>query len=149
MAQIYNITKSNHPTKTGLKREWYVLDAATMPVGRLATTAAKILMGKNKACYHPAVDMGGCVVIINTDKLVLTGRKADRKVYFRYDNGRVGSLKYRTHQQQMDKDSTVVIYKAIQRMLPKNRHKDLRMNNRVRLFTNENHNLDSVIEAGA
>lgn len=149
MAKIYNITKSNHPTKTGLQRVWYILDASTMPVGRLATVAARILMGKNKACYHPAVDLGDCVVIINTDKLVLTGKKASRKVYFRYDNGRVGSLKYRTHEQQMDKDSTVVIYKALQRMLPKNRHKDLRMNNRVRLFTGETHNLDSVVEIKA
>ena len=81
---ILKSTKSTRPTKTGLQREWYVLDASKEPLGRLATKAATILMGKNRADFAPDVNMGGVVVVINSDQIVLTGQKRQKKNYFRH-----------------------------------------------------------------
>jgi large subunit ribosomal protein L13 len=136
---ILKLTKSTRPTKVGLQREWYVLDASKEPLGRLATKAATILMGKNRADFAPDVNMGGVVVIINSEKTVLTGQKAKKKNYFRH-SGRIGSLKVRSFEEQHALDSTVPIYKAIKNMLPKNRHQDLRMNNMVHIFKGD-HNI--------
>ncbi len=135
---LMNKTKTTRPTKTGLQRSWYILDASKQPLGRLASKAANLLTGKNLASYASDVDMGGILVIINADKIVLTGQKAIKKNYFRH-SGRIGSLKITSFPEQMAKDSTVPLYKAIKGMLPKNRHQDLRMNNRVHIFK-ANHN---------
>jgi large subunit ribosomal protein L13 len=136
---ILKLTKSTRPTKVGLQRVWYILDASKEPLGRLATKAATILMGKNRADFAPDVNMGGVVVVINSDKTVLTGQKAKKKNYFRH-SGRIGSLKVRSFEEQHALDSAVPIYKAIKNMLPKNRHQDLRMNNMVHIFKGD-HNL--------
>ena len=130
---LMNKTKTTRPSKTGYQRPWYILDAANEPLGRLATKAANFLMGKNLACYASDVDMGVMVVVINADKIVLTGQKAIKKNYFRH-SGRIGSLKITSFPEQMAKDSTVPIYKAVNGMLPKNRHQDLRINNRLFIF---------------
>jgi len=139
MSKIYDLTKSTHSSKDNLNRTWYIIDASKEPVGRLASKAARILVGKNRADYSPSVDMGGCVVIINSKNLVFTGKKMDRKVYFRHDNGRIGALHHRTMAQQMAKDSTRPIYLAVRGMVPKNRHRDIRMNNRLHIFTGSSH----------
>lgn len=134
------ITKSTHtsrPTTRGLKRDWFLLDASKEPLGRLATKAACILMGKNRADFSKDQDMGGCVVIINADKTVLTGMKPKYKVYFRHTT-RPGSTKTRTFNEQMQLDPTRPVYLAIKRMLPKNRHQDIRMNQRLKIFAGEN-----------
>ncbi len=141
MAQIYTSVRSSLPKVLGLHREWYTIDASSMPVGRIASRVASILMGKNRADYTPSVDMGGCVMITNTDKLVFTGKKMDKKPYFRYDNGRVGSLKVRLAKDQVTMDSTKVLYQAIKRMLPQNRQKDVRMNTRLKLLKGDYHNI--------
>jgi large subunit ribosomal protein L13 len=135
---IRKAVKTTRPTKTGLNRDIYVLDASKEPVGRLATKAATILMGKNRADYAPDVDMGGVVVIINADKLVFTGQKPERKAYF-WHTGRSGKISSRLLPEQMKKDSTRPLYLAIRNMLPKNRHKDIRMNNRVYIYKDDNH----------
>jgi large subunit ribosomal protein L13 len=135
---LLNKTKTTRPTKTGLQRQWYILDASKEPLGRLATKAANFLTGKNRADYASDVDMGGMVVVINSEKIVLTGQKALKKNYFRH-SGRIGSLKITSFPEQMAKDSSVPIYKAINGMLPKNRHQDLRINNRLFIFK-EGHN---------
>jgi large subunit ribosomal protein L13 len=145
MSIMRDNTKTTLPTKTGLQRSWYILDASKEPVGRLATKAADILMGKNRSDYTPSIDMGGCVLITNSDKLVFTGKKMDKKNYFSYSNGRIGSLKVRSLSKQMILDSTRPIYLAIKRMLPKNRHQDLRMNNRVVILNNETHNIKQTL----
>ncbi|MBC7472007.1 MAG: 50S ribosomal protein L13 [candidate division SR1 bacterium] len=136
---ILKATKSTRPTKVGLQRDWYILDASKEPLGRLATKAATILMGKNRADFAPDVNMGGVVVVINSDQIVLTGQKRQKKNYFRH-SGRIGSLKIRSFEEQNALDSTVPIYKAIKNMLPKNRHQDLRMNNMVHIFKGD-HNV--------
>ncbi len=137
---IINSTKTFRPKTNGYVRDVYVLDASKEPVGRLATKAARILMGKNRADYSPDVNMGGIVVIINSDKLVFTGKKPEKKNYFKH-TGRPGSLKVVTLPQQMKKDSTVPIYKAIRNMIPRNRLKDIRMNQLLHIFKDENHGL--------
>jgi large subunit ribosomal protein L13 len=143
---ILKLTKTTRPTKIGLIREWYILDASKEPLGRLATKAATILMGKDRADFAPDVNMGGVVVIINSDKIVLTGQKAKKKNYFRH-SGRIGSLKVRSFEEQHALDSTVPLYKAIKNMLPKNRHQDLRMNNMVHIFKGDHNIAQKLIAA--
>ncbi len=137
--KILKPIKTTRPTKIGLQRTWYLLDASKEPLGRLATKAARLLMGKNRADFSPDVDMGGMVVIINAKQTVLTGRKFERKNYF-FHSGYPGGLKIRSYKEQYQIDPTKPIYLAIKRMLPKNRHQDIRMNNRLFIFS-ENHNL--------
>jgi large subunit ribosomal protein L13 len=113
--------KTTHPTKKGLKRDFYLLDASKDSMGRIATEAARLLMGKNKAAYSPDVNMGAVVVIINADKTKLTGKKPEKKNYFRY-SGYMGGMHVTSFKEQMAKDSTVPMMRAIKGMLPKNRH---------------------------
>jgi large subunit ribosomal protein L13 len=141
---IRNSTKTFRPTKSKLQRTWYIVDASTNSLGRLATKIANALTGKNRADYAQDVDMGACVVVTNAAKTVVTGMKAKYKVYFRH-SGRIGSLKYRTFEQQLEKDPTKIIYKAVKGMLPKNRHQDLRMNNRLYIFADENHEMTQTL----
>ena len=124
---------SSRPSKVGFNRPYFLIDASKTPIGRVATESARILMGKNRADFSPDVDMGGIVVIINAAQQVLTGKKAERKVYFRYGR-QLGSLKSRSFEQQVAKDFKFPIYTAIKKMLPRNRHQDLRANNRVHIF---------------
>ena len=101
-------------------RTWYVLDASQAPLGRLATQAASLLLGKGKPSFTKHVDVGDYVIVINSDKLVVTGNKLEGKVYYRHSHF-PGGLKEATLQEKMDKDSTEVIVKAIRGMLPVNK----------------------------
>ncbi|MEM1312476.1 MAG: 50S ribosomal protein L13 [Patescibacteria group bacterium] len=136
---ILNSTKTTRGIKTGLQRTWYVLDASKQPIGRLASEAARLLMGKNRSDFSADVDLGGMVVIINCAKAVLTGKKPEKKNYFTH-SGRVGGLKVISYNDLLSKKPTAPIYHAISGMLPKNRHRDLRLNNRLFIFTGH-HNL--------
>ena len=89
--------------------------------------------------------MGGCVVVINSAKLVFTGKKMEKKTYFRYDNGRVGSLKVRSLSQQLAVDPKKPIYLAIKRMLPKNRHQDIWANQRLHIIPGDKHNFTQTL----
>jgi large subunit ribosomal protein L13 len=143
---IINATKTTRPTKAGLMRDWYILDASKEPLGRLATKAARILMGKNRADFAQDVNMGGMLVVINCKDLVFTGRKMEKKNYFRH-SGRIGGIKVRSLPEQMALDCTVPVYKAIKNMLPKNRHQDIRMNNMVHLFEGDHNLPQKMIQA--
>jgi large subunit ribosomal protein L13 len=136
--RILNAVKSTRPSTMGLNRTWYVIDASKMPIGRLATESARLLLGKNLPTFSKDVNMGGVVVIINAKKSVLTGKKPEKKNYFRH-SGYMGGLTTTSYAQYQDKDPKFPIYHAIKGMLPKNRHQDLLMNNRVHIFT-EGHN---------
>ena len=87
-----------------VQRKWYVLDAAGKPLGRTAVIAANLLRGKHKVDFTPNVDCGDCVIIINTDKAILTGKKADQKVYYRV-SGWIGGLKETKARVMMEKRS--------------------------------------------
>ncbi len=101
-----------------VERKWFLVDATNMPLGRLASQVADILSGKNKPEYTPHVDLGDYVVIINTDKLVLTGKKLTQKM-FRTHSGYIGGLKETDYATMMAKKSDEVVMKAVKGMLPK------------------------------
>jgi large subunit ribosomal protein L13 len=103
-----------------VQREWYVVDAAGKTLGRLATQVAFVLRGKHKPTYSPAVDTGDCVIVINAEKIHVTGRKLDEKKYYRH-SGYPGGLKEITLRDQLEKHPTRVIEHAVRGMLPKNR----------------------------
>lgn len=102
-----------------IKRKWYVVDAAGKPLGRLASEVAKILRGKNKPNYTPHVDTGDHVIILNAEKVVLTGKKLDQKLH-RYHTGYPGGLKEIKYRQFMAKRPEKAVELAIKGMLPKN-----------------------------
>ncbi len=102
-----------------VKRNWYLVDAEGMVLGRLASQVASILRGKNKPEFTPHVDTGDYVVVINTDKVVLTGDKLDQKL-FRRHSGKPGNLKEIKYGKLMENRSDFVIYRAVKGMLPKN-----------------------------
>ena len=102
-----------------LKREWFVLDAAGLPLGRVASKVASILKGKNKPIYTPNVDTGDYVIVLNTDKIILTGNKEQQK-YYTYHTGYIGGLKQVRYDKLMAEKSDFALTKAVKGMLPKN-----------------------------
>ena len=111
--------KSTRYAKAGeVERNWVLIDAEGATLGRLATQAAMILRGKNKPQYTPNADTGDFVVIVNADKVVLTGNKADQKRYWRY-SGYLGGLKFESFREAMAKHPERVIEHAVKGMLPK------------------------------
>jgi len=108
------------PKEGEITREWVVMDAADQVLGRLATEVARILRGKHKPDYTPHLDTGDFVVIVNAERVHLTGAKLDDKVYYRH-SGRPGSLKSETARERLDKYPERVIQAAVWGMLPKNR----------------------------
>ena len=100
-----------------MERGWHVLDAKGRPLGRIASEAAQLLMGKHKPTYEPHLPMGDFVVIVNAKESVITGNKATQKVYYRH-SGYPGGLKERTYQEQFDRDPRRVIERAVRGMLP-------------------------------
>ena len=102
-----------------VERKWYVIDAAGVPLGRLASRVASVLRGKNKPTFTPNVDTGDFVIVINTDKVVLTGKKAEEKFY-RYHTGYIGGLKEISYKKMLAEKSDLAVYEAVRGMLPKN-----------------------------
>ena len=105
--------------KETLERKWYVIDAAGKPLGRTAVIAANILRGKHKADFTPNVDCGDFVIVINTEKAVLTGKKLDQKKYYRV-SGWIGGLKETKARDMMNNRSDFAMEVAVKGMLPKN-----------------------------
>ncbi len=105
--------------KATVERKWFVVDAANMPLGRVATQVAMILRGKHKPTYTPHVDCGDYVIVINTDKVILTGDKLNQKMYYRH-SGFPGGLKGTQYKTLMATKSDFVFEKAVKGMLPKN-----------------------------
>ena len=100
-------------------RKWYVVDAANVPLGRVASQVAAVLRGKNKTIYTPHVDTGDYVIVINSDKMILTGNKLNDKKYYHH-SGYPGGLKEVTYKDLMAKRSDFALERAIKGMLPKN-----------------------------
>ena len=103
-----------------VERKWYLIDASDLPLGRVATQVADILTGKKKTIYTPNVDTGDFVVVINTDKLVLTGKKLEQKK-LRWHTGYIGGLKEVGYDTLMRENSAKALLVAVKGMLPKNR----------------------------
>ena len=102
-----------------VERKWYVVDAAGKPLGRTAVTVANLLRGKHKVDFTPNVDCGDYVIIINTDKAILTGNKLDQKTYYRV-SGWIGGLKETKARVMMENRSDYAMELAVKGMLPKN-----------------------------
>ncbi len=114
------ITMSTYMAKAEtIDRKWYVIDAAGKPLGRVAAEAAVILNGKHRADYTPHVDCGDYVIVINTDKAVLTGKKLTDK-YYRHHSGYIGGLKEVQYKTLMATRSDLAMKLAVKGMLPKN-----------------------------
>jgi len=103
-----------------IERSWYVVDAESQTLGRLATQIADVLRGKGKPAYTAHVDTGDFVIVVNAEKIHVTGQKLDQKMYYRH-SGYPGGLRSRTLREQLERRPEEVIRKAVRGMLPKNR----------------------------
>jgi large subunit ribosomal protein L13 len=112
--------KTYSAKKGEITRDWYVVDAEGQILGRLATQIADRLRGKGKPGYTPHVDTGDFVVVVNAEKIAVTGTKLDSKMYYRH-SGYPGGLKQRSLREQLDRRPTEVLRKAVKGMLPKNK----------------------------
>ena len=101
-----------------IDRKWYVVDATDMTLGRLASEVAKVLRGKNKPIFTPHIDCGDNVIVINAEKIKVTGKKMDQKVYYHHSDY-VGGLKEATLREKLEKKPEQVIELAVKGMLPK------------------------------
>ena len=101
-----------------IDRKWYVVDAAGMTLGRLASEVAKVLRGKNKPIFTPHMDTGDYVIIVNAEKIQVTGKKLDQKIYYRHSDY-VGGMKQSTLKEKLAKKPEQVIELAVKGMLPK------------------------------
>lgn len=114
------MNNTTHSVKASeIERKWYVIDADGKVVGRLAAEVAKLLKGKHKPTYTTNLDVGDFVVVVNTDKMVMTGNKMEDKIYRRH-TGYIGNMKELQAKDMMEKDSTQVLMLAVKGMLPKN-----------------------------
>jgi large subunit ribosomal protein L13 len=112
--------KTYSPKKDDIQREWFVVDAKDQTLGRLATQVATLLRGKHKPIYAPHMDVGDFVIVINADKIRVTGNKLDQKIYYRH-SGYPGGLRSRTLRELQARFPDRVIRLAVRGMLPKNR----------------------------
>ena len=106
------------PNEAAIERKWYVVDATGCTLGRLASEVAKVLRGKNKPIFTPHADTGDYVIVINADKITVTGRKMDQKIYYHHSDY-VGGMKETTLRDKLAKDPTGVVELAVKGMLPK------------------------------
>ncbi|MBE7086676.1 MAG: 50S ribosomal protein L13 [Clostridiales bacterium] len=119
-------------------RKWYVVDAEGMALGRLASKVAAVLRGKNKPTFTPNVDTGDFVIVVNCDKVVLTGKKLEKK-YYRYHTGYIGGLKEVQYKTLMATKADLAVYEAVKGMLPKN-SLGRQMLTKLKVFKGAEHN---------
>ena len=125
------------PKKGEVPRDWYLVDADGKTLGRLATEVARVLMGKHRATYTPNVDAGGFVVVVNAEKVRLTGNKWLDKIYYHHSLY-PGGLKRVPAREMMAKKPRFLIEHAVRGMLPKNRIGD-RLIRKMKVYTGEKH----------
>jgi large subunit ribosomal protein L13 len=118
--RFFRMQKTWNAKPGELERRWYVVDADGKTLGRLATQIADMLRGKGKPEYTPHVDSGDFVVVVNAEKIAVTGKKLDTKIYYRH-SGYPGGLRQRTLREQLNRRPTEVLRKAVKGMLPRNR----------------------------
>jgi len=120
-----------------IEKKWYLIDAENKVLGRLATEIAKILRGKNKVYFSPDVECGDNVIVINAEKVRLTGNKIEEKIY-RWHTGYPGGLKERTAKMMLEKKPEFLIYHAVKGMLPKNKLRDKLLKN-LKIYKGASH----------
>jgi len=129
-----------------MDRSWHVLDAADKPLGRVASEAAKLLLGKHKPNYEPFLPMGDYVVIVNAGRVAVTGEKTKRKVYYRH-SGYPGGLRERTLEEQMERDPRKVLERAIKGMLPHN-SRGRELFRHLNVYSGADHPHEAQVNAG-
>lgn len=129
--------KTTSLKKSDVKKNWLLVDATDQILGRLASKISIILQGKNKPNYAPNLDCGDYVVVINAEKVKVTGDKLKSKIY-RKHSGYIGGLKERTLEQLMTKNPAVVLRNAVYRMLPKNRMRDVYIS-KLKIYAGSEH----------
>lgn len=133
------MNNTTHSVKASeIEKKWYVIDAENKPLGRVATEAAKLLKGKHKPTYSTHLDCGDYVIVINSDKIVLTGNKLNNKVY-RHHSGYVGGMKEISYKDLMANSSDKALLLAVKGMLPKNTL-GREMLTKLRVFKGGEHN---------
>ena len=129
--------KTFYPKAEDISRKWVLVDASGKNLGRLATVIAGIILGKHKPEYTPGVDVGDFVVVINAEKIVVTGKKMDDKYYYR-ESKYQGGLKKINLRNQLEKRPEYVIEHAVKGMLPHNRL-GRRLNKKLKVYSGVNH----------
>ncbi|MBR5218779.1 MAG: 50S ribosomal protein L13 [Clostridia bacterium] len=109
--------KSYMAKSADIDRKWYIVDAAGKPLGRVATTVATLLRGKHKPTFTPHVDCGDHVIVVNCDQVILTGKKLEKKMYYRH-SGWVGGLKETSAKAMLEKNSDLAMTLAVKGMIP-------------------------------
>ena len=138
------MNNTTHSVKASeIEKKWYVIDAAQKPLGRVATEAARLLKGKHKPTYSTHLDCGDYVIVINSDKIVLTGNKLNNKVY-RHHSGYIGGMKETSYKDLMANNSDKALLLAVKGMLPKNTL-GREMLTKLRVFKGEEHNHQAQI----
>ena len=110
--------KTYMPNEAAIERKWYVVDATGLTLGRLASEVAKVLRGKNKPIFTPHADTGDYVIVVNAEKIVVTGKKMSDKIYYSHSDY-VGGMKEATLKEMLDKKPEKVVELAVKGMLPK------------------------------
>ncbi|MBP9761848.1 50S ribosomal protein L13 [Candidatus Saccharibacteria bacterium] len=128
-------TYSAKPTE--VQRQWHIIDASETTLGRVATQVATLLTGKAKPMFTSHIDCGDFVIVINADKLMVTGGKEEKKMYYNH-SGFPSGLRERQLKDLMNSDSTEVIYKAVRGMLPVNKLRDGRLK-RLKIYAGDQH----------
>ena len=123
--------------KSEMERNWFLVDAKNKILGRMAVKIATVLMGKNKPTYAPEADRGDFVVVINAEKIKVTGNKKKDKVYYKH-SGYAGGLKGITLERLQEKNPTTIIKMAVKGMLPKNKLQAKRMK-RLKIYSGDKH----------
>ena len=130
-----------------VKREWHVIDAADKTLGRLCVNIARLLMGKHRPIYTPSQDTGDFVVVINAEKVRVTGKKAQQKMYYRH-SGYPGGLKSTSLEKMMQTHPTRVIEHAVKGMLPRNRL-SAGMMKRLKVYVGDSHPHQGQVDSSA
>ena len=130
--------KTFSATPTDISHDWYVVDAAGVPLGRLATTVAQLIRGKHKPTYTPHMDGGDFVVVINASQVKLTGRKADQKTYFKH-TGYMGHESHTPARNLLAKHPDRVIEKAVFGMLPKTSLARQKLRTKLKVYAGAEH----------
>ena len=140
------MTKTYSAKASDIKREWHIVDASGKVLGRLATQIASLLMGKHKPIFSRHLDTGDYVVVINTEKVSVTGNKTNQKLYYRH-SGYPGGLKSISLERLMQTHPTRVIEHAVKGMLPHNRL-SAKMMKRLRVYVGDAHPHRGLVQAG-
>ncbi|MDF2953703.1 MAG: Ribosomal protein L13 [Thermodesulfobacterium sp.] len=136
MSSVFT-TQTPWVKKEEVKREWYIIDAKDKVLGRLASKLAYMLQGKHRPDYTPHVDQADFIVVVNAEKIKLTGKKLDQKIYWRH-SGYIGGLKLETARKLLERKPEQLIYLAVKRMLPRNRMRK-KLLKKLKIYAGPNH----------